>query len=198
MQLDIDTTAFMAMDFQPSILATLKDPDTVIAAVSKALTITRGAKIKPFFVRVAFTRIELDDFPERSAMGKRMKALGDQVLPDAPATQIDFRLSPKPDEIVLRKRRVGPFSTTSLHERLKESGIETLVIADTHTSGCVLTAAREAFDLDYRVIVLSDACADADDNLHHLLVQHVLPKQATVMNIEEYAGLLGGNSDQAS
>lgn len=190
MHLKVDTTAFIAMDFQPSILTTLSSPDVVVKKVSEALTATRAAGARSFFVRVAFTEEEINGFPPHSAMGQRMKALGEKVLASAETTQIDARLSPRADEVVIRKRRVGPFSTTSLHQHLNAAGIETLVLAGTHTSGCVLTAVREAFDLDYRLIVLSDACADVDDGVHQLLMEKIFPKQATVITVDQYVQLL--------
>lgn len=83
-------------------------------------------------------------------------------------------------DIVVRKTRVGSFSTTNLDLQLKSAGIDTLILTGVHTSGVILTTVREAHDLDYRVIVLSDACADPDPEIHEFLVTRILPKQALV------------------
>ena len=49
---------------------------------------------------------------------------------------------------------------------------------------------REAHDLDYRVIVLSDACADPDAQVHDFLVGRIFPRQALVCAASDLAGML--------
>lgn len=186
MQINPASAALLVMDFQPSILATLPAPDPVIARVAGAIAATRAAGGKIAYVRVAFTPEELDAFPPHSAMGQRMKSIADKVMADAPTTQIDPRLAPQQGDIVVRKRRVGPFSTTDLDAQLKAAGIKTLVVAGIHTSGCVLTGVRDAHDLDYQVLILSDGCADPDTGVHDFLVGAIFPRQATVMTISDY------------
>ena len=76
----------------------------------------------------------------------------------------------------MRKQRVGAFSTTDLHEQLQARGIDTLVLAGISTSGCVHSTVLDAFDRDYRVIVLSDACADPDAGDAQLPARARLPE----------------------
>ena len=85
----------------------------------------------------------------------------------------------------------GRFRQPILTRKLRARGIDTLVLSGIHTSGCVLTAVREAHDLDYRVIVLADACADPDAQMHDVLIAKVLPKQAEVMTVDDYVAALG-------
>ena len=103
-----------------------------------------------------------------------------------PETEIHPAITPKPGELVLTKRRVGPFSTTNLDEVLKKQGIETLVLMGISTSGCVLSTVRWAADIDYRLIVLSDCCADRDEEVHRVLTEKIFPRQATVVTAEEF------------
>ena len=97
-----------------------------------------------------------------------------------PETEIHPGIAPKPGEIVLTKRRVGPFSTTNLDEILRKRGIDTLVLMGVSTGGCVLSTVRCAADMDYTSIVLSDCCADRDDEVHRVLMDKVFPRQAGV------------------
>lgn len=108
-----------------------------------------------------------------------------------PETAIHPAISPKPGEIVLTKSRVGPFSTTDLDAILKKQGIETLVLLGIRTSGCVLTTVRWAADIDYKLIVLSDCCADAEDDVHQILMGKVFPRQATVITSLQWLRTLG-------
>jgi nicotinamidase-related amidase len=81
---------------------------------------------------------------------------------------------------------VGPFSTTDLNERLKKQGIDTLVLMGVASSGCVLSAVRWAVDIDYKLIVLSDCCADRDDEVQRVLMEKIFPSQATVTTSREF------------
>jgi len=108
-----------------------------------------------------------------------------------PETQIHPAVGPKSGEIVLTKRRVGPFSTTSLDEVLKKQGIDTLVLMGISTSGCVLSTVRCAADMDYKMIVLSDCCADRDTDVQRVLMQKVFPRQASVVTSEQFLQALG-------
>ena len=52
------------------------------------------------------------------------------------------------------------------------------------TSGVVLSTVRWAADMDYQVVVVSDASADMDSEVHRVLTQKVFPTQATVVTTE--------------
>jgi len=108
-----------------------------------------------------------------------------------PETEIHPAVNPQPGEPVLTKRRAGPFSTTSLDEVLKKQGIETLVLMGISTSGVVLSTVRWAADIDYQLIVLSDCCADRDDEVQRVLMEKVFPRQASVVTSQEFLQALG-------
>jgi nicotinamidase-related amidase len=99
-------------------------------------------------------------------------------------------VAPQQGEITVRKIRVGAFSTTDLHAQLQRRSVDTLFLAGVSTSNVVLSTVRAALDLDYRVIVVSDACADRDSELHELLITHLYPKQTDVIESGDLAGLL--------
>ena len=58
------------------------------------------------------------------------------------------------------KHRISPFVSTDLETLLRANGIDTLVLAGVHTSGVVLSTVRHAGDLDYRLVIVRDCCAD--------------------------------------
>ena len=110
-----------------------------------------------------------------------------------PETEIHPAVTPKAGEIVLTKSRVGPFSTTNLDEVLKKQGIETLVLMGISTNGCVLSTVRQAADIDYQLIVISDCCADPDVEVHRVLMEKVFTwhGMATVVTSQEFLQVLG-------
>jgi nicotinamidase-related amidase len=50
----------------------------------------------------------------------------------------------------------------------------------------VLSTVRWAADADYELIVLEDCCADADEEVHRVLMQKVFPRQAMVVQAQEF------------
>ncbi|MFC1957337.1 cysteine hydrolase family protein [Chloroflexota bacterium] len=109
-----------------------------------------------------------------------------------PENDIHPDITPLPGETVLTKRRVGPFSTTDLDKMLKAKGIETLVLMGISTSGCVISTVRWAADIDYKMIVLADCCADRDDEIQRVLMEKIFPRQATVIPSQEFLDAIGG------
>lgn len=71
-------------------------------------------------------------------------------------------IQPTANHSVVRKSSVSVFPTTDLDQRLKQSGVDTLIVTGLMTHACVAGAARDAVPLGYKVIVADDACATRD------------------------------------
>ena len=141
------------------------------------------------YVRVAFEDEDFD-VPDSSRMGASLRGSGQAFHADSPTTAIDERVAPEAGDVVVRKTRVGAFSTTDLHDQLQDLGVDTLVLAGISTSGVVLSTVIEAHDLDYRVFVLADGCADTDAEVHTLLLEKIFPRRAEVITLAELPALL--------
>jgi nicotinamidase-related amidase len=177
------------MDFQHGIVESLSD-SAVIDAAGRAVQAARAAKIPVIFVRVAF-RPGYPEVCEGNAAFGAIKAAGADAYTEAhPATQVHAALSPLEGEPVVIKRRVSAFSGSDLDVLLRAAGAGTLVMAGLATGGVVLSTLRQAADLDYRITVLADACADRDPEVHRVLTEKVFPRQAQVITTGEWiAGL---------
>jgi nicotinamidase-related amidase len=115
-----------------------------------------------------------------------MANAGDGFTLSHPATQVHARLEPRPEEPIIVKRRVSAFSGSDLDVLLRAAGADTLVLAGLSTSGVLLSTLRQAADLDYRITVLSDACADRDSEVHRVLMEKVFPRQALVTTVDQW------------
>ena len=178
------TTALLLMDLQPGILGRHPDADAFLARLGRVREAARAASLTVGYVRVAITAEEAATISPRSRFAPA--AASGQLDADSPATQIDPRIAPADGEIVVRKQRVGAFSTTDLREQLDARGIHTLVLAGVSTSGVVLSTVRDAADRDYRLIVLEDGCWDSDPEVHRVLMTKVFASGGvTVMSAEE-------------
>lgn len=183
-------TALLVMDYQPGIISRLDDPETLIAKAQQAISLARERGAHVGYVRVAFADSDLEDMPETSRMGALAKATGDALHADSPATQIHPDVAPEEGDIVVRKVRVGAFSTTDLADQLADRGVRNLILAGVSTSGVVLSTVRDAHDRDYRVFVLADATADTQPGLHEFLTERIFPRQAHVITTAEMAQVL--------
>ena len=97
--------------------------------------------------------------------------------------------APREGEPIVGKHRISPFVGTDLETLLRANGVDTLVLAGVHTSGVVLSTVRHASDLDYRLVVVRDCCADPNAELHAMLLDVVL---AAVVTTAELGALLKG------
>jgi nicotinamidase-related amidase len=91
------------------------------------------------------------------------------------------------DEPVVTKPRISAFEGTDLKVLLRSKDIDTLVLFGIITSGVVLSTALEAMDQDYRVLIVRDACADSDRELHACLLDRLLAKRTDVVTAAEIA-----------
>ncbi|MGD0700363.1 MAG: isochorismatase family cysteine hydrolase [Trebonia sp.] len=178
----------LLMDFQHGIVERIADP-AVVDAAGRAAKAARAAGIPVMFVRVAFR----PGYPEAAASNPTFGAvsqLGDAMTQDHPATQVHAALEPRPDEPVIIKRRVSAFSGSDLDVLLRGANADSLILAGISTSGVVLSTVRQAADLDYRLAVLADACADQDPEVHRVLTEKVFPRQARVTTTDEWIATL--------
>jgi nicotinamidase-related amidase len=132
-------------------------------------------------------------YPEVNPQNKRFSSLKEtgRLREGTQGAEIHARLAPQPGDIVVTKRRVGAFSTTDLEAILRANNISTLALFGISTSGVVLSTVRWAADLDYQILVVADACADFDDEVHRVLTEKVFPGQATVVTTQALTRALG-------
>ena len=183
--IDPRTTALLVMDYQPAILGMLGDSAALLARVGEAIRIARACGVQVAYVRVAFDDADYDAVPAHSRFAPILKTVGKGFHSDAPATAVHADIAPQPGDIVVRKTRVGAFSTTDLDRQLKERGIITLLLAGISTSGVVLSTVRDAADRDYRIFVVDDACADREPAVHEFLIDKIFPAQAQVVHLAD-------------
>ncbi len=179
----------LLMDFQHGVVEQLGTP-SVVEAADRAIKAARAAGIPVMFVRVAFR----PGYPEVAESNKSFAAItaqaGDAYTQDHPATAVHASLAPEAGEPVIVKRRVSAFTGSDLDVLLRGAQADTLILTGIATSGVVLSTLRQAADLDYRITVLADACADRDPEVHRVLTEKVFPRQALVTTTDEWIASL--------
>lgn len=180
--------ALLVMDVQNGIVQRFAEKPDALAPIQRSVAIARKAGILVIFVRVAFR----EGYPEVSVKNKIFSGLverGGMTISDD-FTHIHASLSPRPNEPVVTKLRVSAFAGSDLEVILRSRRIDTLILTGISTSGVVLSTLRESADKDYALIVLADACLDADPEVHRVLIEKIFPRQANVLTVDEWINTL--------
>lgn len=186
-----DRTAVLIMDYQNKQLSGQPEATRkkLLENADRVLSAARRNGIPVLYVEVRSRRGPPDFRPWDHAV---RKASGQEQLGKRePLFEIHPAVTPRDGEVVVTKRRIGPFSTTDLDETLQSLRIEVLVLMGISTGGVVLSVVRWAADIDYQLVVLKDCCADLDEEVHRVLVEKVFPRQATVVTADELVRVLG-------
>lgn len=187
--IDVGRTALLVMDYQRMILeGYTSDPAAYVRAGGEVIAKARSAGLKVIYVRVGF-RVSYPEVSNNNAMFSPVRDAGMFLRGDS-AFCIPAEIAPTHTDVVIEKHRVSCFEGTDLTIILRAGRIETLVMFGVATSGVVLSTVRSAADLDYKLIVLHDLCSDKDEEVHRVLVQKVLPSQATVITAGEFVAQL--------
>jgi nicotinamidase-related amidase len=182
-------TALLAMDLQTSHLA--HTPAEYLPRAVRALETARAAGVPVIHVALRLRPGHVDVHPRNTIFGSLPAHL---FTADDPGAAIHPDVAPADGEIVVHKNRVSAFAGNDLAQVLAVQGVEHLVLAGLATSGIVLATALQAFDLDYQITVLADACADPDPALHDTLLRDVLARRGDVVTVEEWAQTLAAET----
>jgi len=188
MNLHVDRakTAVLVMDYQQAIVGMVaaSEQAPLLERARSVLDAARAASIPVIYVVIGFRPGYPDISPNNAAFGTVLKT-GAFTLGD-PKADVHPGVSPQSGDLTVVKKRVSAFAGSDLEVVLRSKGIDTLVLMGIATSGVVLSTVRQAADGDYKLVVLSDCCADRDPEVHRCLVEKVFPRQATIMTGEEF------------
>jgi nicotinamidase-related amidase len=91
-----------------------------------------------------------------------------EALPGGPGSRVWPGLDRKEGDLFTTKSRASAFfpGRCDLHEQLRPLGIEMLLIAGAVTNVCCESSARDAIELDYKVVMISDDLSGHAHGLH--------------------------------
>jgi nicotinamidase-related amidase len=214
-ELDIDParTAVLAIDTHRGHL----DPDVatmpvaagiaadVVAASARLLAGTRAAGIPTAFLVMHNRVVRGESEYLRNPWWRAVESARQSLTPDLPSTisghnlpgspQVEVmpELAPGPDDyIVNSKHRLSSWLETELDSWLRMQGIDTLLLIGINTNTCVQCAAFEAFNRDYKTIVVSDCVHSMyGADLHDFGLENVARCIGWVLSTDEVLDKLG-------
>jgi ureidoacrylate peracid hydrolase len=108
------------------------------------------------------------------------------VIAGDKSSDVLAELEPKPEDYYIVKYRWSAFFQTYLDLALRTRGIDTLIISGGSTDVGVTSTLYSGRDLDYNMIVVSDACGTShDQRAHDMLMELVFPRMSRVRTTDQ-------------
>jgi nicotinamidase-related amidase len=160
-----------------------------VANILRAVATARAAGLTIVFVRLE-TAPETDS-PAMLGHMERMGRGGGAALCRTGTPGAGYwSVSPEPGDLEVIKSRYDAFLETPLDARLRQRGIELLVMTGVSTDCCVDSTTRAAFMRDYDVIVLADACAGSSPEAHDAALSALARYAATIADTDAFVTAL--------
>jgi ureidoacrylate peracid hydrolase len=160
-------SAVLVVDVQPVFT---DEDDPVLPVLRRFLAVAREAGVLRVFIR--FVRADPPDQRWRELWEERCGAdFVEMVAPNSPDAAFLSGFAPEAGDLEVTKDRYSPFICTKLADQLRSRGIETVLVTGFSTDVCVSSTARDAFQLDFRTVTLSDCCAAAEPARHEAALE---------------------------
>lgn len=190
-----DSTVLLVIDVQLDFVAPegacarggadVSDMPAAISRIEDALGAARACGME-----VCFVRLETSPGSDSPAMVRHMARrgmAGGEVLCRAGSPGADYwRVRPGPGEREVTKSRYDAFLETGLDALLRRLGARTVVLTGVSTDCCVDATARGAFQRDYDVLVLGDACAAGTRDFHEAALGALSRYAATISDTASF------------
>ncbi len=162
---------------------------TVIPNIAKLIKNFRDGGHEVLFARIA---CQTADGRDRS-LSQKKPGWNNLLLPkDELASQFVPQLAPLPSEIQVIKTTDSALTGTNLRLILNNIGITNVICAGIFTDQCISSTVRSLADESFDVIVIEDACAAGDHNLHLKELEIINMIYGHVMSSDEVLGYLKG------
>jgi ureidoacrylate peracid hydrolase len=200
--LDLRRTAHVVVDLQNGFMEAGAPVEVPLArsivpnvnAISRAIRKAGGTNVFLRFTTPEDTSSWSSFYARSSAETARIHK--EAFTPGAHYWQLWPELDVAPEDLKVDKQRFAAFipGTCDLHQILQERGIDTLIITGTLTNCCCESTARDAMQLNYRVIFVTDGNAALTDVEHNATLHNMCFLFADVMSTAEVLDLLARSS----
>lgn len=174
--------ALVVMDVQRTTVAYIGEDHAFLNRLIKAIATARKADMRVIHVTARFR----EGYPEVSPHNRLFSTAITRGFPPPTALEIHPAVAPQSGEVVVTKVRASAFSGSDFEVILRSQAISRLILCGIATSGVVLSTVLEAADKDYELTVLSDCCADADEEVQRVLMTKIFPRYTEVITVEEW------------
>ncbi|KAL1915621.1 uncharacterized protein VTP21DRAFT_6380 [Calcarisporiella thermophila] len=193
---DLTNTAFLFCDLENDVLAAVPNDafgHQFFSSLQQLWNVAHGGSNKNVLSISTAVRFR-KGYPDISSNNKALaglKASGGNVLVEGThGADFNSSFTPTKKDIVIVKRRADATYNTDLLTILDANNINHIILAGFSTSGVILSTTRSASDRDYKITIVRDACADANQTTHNFLMNEIFPQQANVVYVKDIAATL--------
>src|SRR5690348_13211327 len=174
----------------------------VIPKIHELITTCRAARIPVFYTQAV-----------RESSGIDLLTKTHKILPRSREERIKKRpicvrgswdaeivdeIKPTQADHVILKRRDSAFHDTEIAVWLRSLSVNTIIFCGIDTSICVETSLRDAFNIGYDVVLISDATASSNEKHYESTLENVRGYYGLVMDLSEFSSHLNSNNPPAS
>ena len=155
--------ALVVYDMQVGILRQIKNPEAVVAKVSRVLEAARNTGVRTVFMRhMSLPKELMGAFAYRMAMAWQRTDDPEKVSPwflrDSPGFAIAPELAPRASEAIFDKLTMSALEGTPLSIALRDCGITAIALVGVAMEIGIEPTARHAADLGIVPVIVEDAC----------------------------------------
>jgi maleamate amidohydrolase len=152
--------------------------DPVIKRIAVLLEAARAARLPIFYSHPARgTDIARGLYNHKIVSWKKPEDKGADEWPEL--------IKPHPEDTLLPKNKSSIFHDTPLAAYLTYLRVDTLVLCGLSTSGCIRTAAQDAFASNFRAMVVRDCVADRSVTAHNWCLFDMDMRSADVVESDD-------------
>lgn len=181
--LDLARTALVVIDLQKGIMGTGE-----LKPYSAAEVLEKNSQLAESYKNTAgwITLVNVDP----TTMQLLNKESSGKAYANIPAEFSEYVMPIAKDEtaenvIKVTKHNPGAFFGTDLDLQLRRRGIDTIILTGVATTNGVYATALDAYQHGYKVIVVEDACADRDGELHQIFFDKLFVKLGEIASTKE-------------
>jgi N-carbamoylsarcosine amidase len=131
--------------------------ETIIPGVQALLTAFRARGLPVVYTTTAYNVTE----GPNSDMGMWVHKIPVEVLQEgSDSVQIDSRIAPLPNEMVIVKKRASGFNGTFLNGYLKACGVDTIIVTGVTAAACVRHTIEDGIAEGFRPIAVRECIGD--------------------------------------
>jgi nicotinamidase-related amidase len=113
------------------------------------------------------------------------------IVRGTPQANIVSELAPRSSDYIVPKHRWSAFHGTYLDLALRARNVDTLVLCGGSTDVGIAATAFAARDLDYDLLIVSDACTSPEQDNHAQFMKRIFPRMARIRTTAEVLPLFG-------
>jgi nicotinamidase-related amidase len=179
MTLDPAKTALVLIDLQNMVMGRDTQPHSTAEVLERSRRMADAFRAKG--APVVYVRVLVSDFlslpvDEPSNLPKNVPAAAGEIAAAAGMQSGD---------LLITKRHWGAFAGTPLERRLRDRGIDTIVLAGVATNFGVESTLRQGTGLGFGFVTVEDACATFSSEMQDFAFTKVFPRLSHVRTTQQ-------------